>query len=108
MERPSRVAVEPGPHLGMLVRRIVVEDGVYGLSRRDLAFDFVEEPNEFLMPMALHVFANDRAVQDVQGREQRRRAVSLVVMCHGSCAPLLQRQPRLGSIKCLNLRLFIH
>ena len=67
----------------------------------------VEEANELLMPVALHVAADDGAVEDVERGEQRRGAVPFVVMRHGAEPPLLQRQARLGAIERLNLALFV-
>ena len=45
---------------------------------------------------ALHAAAEDGAVEDVEGGEQRGRAVALVVMRHGAGAALLHRQAGLG------------
>ena len=73
----------------------------------DLLLDDIEEANELLMAMALHVAADHRAVEDVHRGEQRRRAVALIVMRHGSGAALLQRQSGLCAVKRLNLALFV-
>ena len=69
--------------------------------------DGVEEADELLMAMALHVAADHRAVEHVHGREQRRRAVALVVVGHGSGAALLHRQAGLGAVERLDLALFV-
>ena len=61
----------------------------------------------FLMAMALHVATDHRAVEDVHRGEQRRRAVALIVVRHGSGATLLQRQSGLCAVKRLNLALFV-
>src|SRR6476619_3006718 len=92
----------------MLVGRIVVDDGMDRLSRRDLRLDGVEEADELLVPVALHVAADDSAVEDVEGGEQRRRAMAFVVVGHGSGAALLHRQAGLGAIKGLDLALLIN
>lgn len=47
---------------------------------RHLALDAVEEADELLMAVALHVLRDDRAVQHVEGSEERRCAVPLVVV----------------------------
>ena len=44
--------------------------------------DGIEEADELLMAMALHALADDGAVEHVERREQRRGAVTLVVMRH--------------------------
>ena len=47
------------------------------LSLGNLRVDVVEEADELLMPMALHVAADDGAVEHVEGGEQRGGAVRL-------------------------------
>ena len=70
------MAGEPGADLVLLVRGVVVEDDVDGLVRRHLALDAVEEADELLMAVALHVLCDDRTVQHVERGEQRRRAMA--------------------------------
>jgi hypothetical protein len=72
-------------------------------SRRDLGLDRIEEADELLMPMAPHVAADNGAIEDVKGREQRGGTVTLVVVRHRPRAPRLHRQPRLGTVERLNL-----
>ena len=59
------------------------------------------------MPVALHVAADDGAVEDVEGGEQRRRAVAFVVVGHRPGAARLHRQTRLGAVERLDLALLI-
>ena len=92
---------------GCLVGGVVVDDGVDLLSRRHLRLDGVEEADELLVPVALHVAADDGAVEDVEGREQCRRAMTLVVVGHRPGAALLHRQAGLGAVERLDLALFI-
>ena len=101
------MAFEPSANIGMLVGGVVVDDGVDRLSRGNLLLDDIEEADELLMAMALHVAADHRAVEDVHRGEQRRRAVALIVVRHGSGAALLQRQSGLGAVQRLNLALFV-
>ena len=89
------------------LRRVIVEDHVDGLVRRHLALDAVEEADELLMAVALHVLPDDRSIQNVERREQRGRAVAFVVMGHGAGAALLHRQAGLGAVECLDLRLLV-
>ena len=107
VEDPARVPGQPAPHFGVLVGAVVVEDDVDHLARRHGALDGVEEAEELLVPVALHALADDRAVEDIEGREQRGRAVPLVIMGHGLGAALLQRQARLGAVERLDLALFV-
>ncbi len=60
------------------------------------------------MAVALHVAADDRSVENIERGEQRRRAVPLVVMRHGSGAALRQRKAGLGAVERLNLALLIN
>ena len=48
------------------------------------------------MPVALHVAADDGAVEDVESGEQRGRTVAFVVVGHRSGAARLHRQTGLG------------
>ena len=65
VERPARVPVEPLPNFRMLVRGVIVEDGVNDFAGWNLGLDGVEEPDELLMPVALHVATDYRAVEHI-------------------------------------------
>ena len=54
VEMEPGVPFEPGQHLGMLVRGVVVDDQVELSHGRGLAVNLVEEADEFLMPVARH------------------------------------------------------
>ena len=82
VEGSARMTREPGEHLWVLVRPVIVEDDVDELPGWDFCFDGIEEANELLMTVPLHAAADDRAFEDVQGREQGRCAVALVVVGH--------------------------
>jgi hypothetical protein len=60
-----------------------------------------------LMPVALHIAADDGAIENVEGGEQGGGAVSLVVMGHRSGAARFQGQARLSTVERLDLRLFV-
>src|SRR5512140_189420 len=70
--------------LGMLVGGVVVEDDVDHLAGRHLGLDRVQEADELLMAVALHVAADDGPVEDVERSEQGRGAMALVVVRHGA------------------------
>ena len=59
------------------------------------------------MAMARHALADDGAVEDIERREQRGRAVADVIMGHRSGPALLDRQARLGAVKRLDLRFLV-
>ena len=94
---------QPLAHLWMLVGRIVVDDGVDRLFHGDLRLDRIEEADELLVAMALHVAANDSAIEDVEGCEQRGGTVTFVVVRHRPGTARLHRQPRLGTVERLDL-----
>ena len=95
MEGEALVAIQPGSNLRVLVGGVVVEDHVHGLARRHLGFNGVEKADEFLMPVALHVAVDYRAIQHVQRGEQGGDAVAFVVVL-GWTAPRHRDVPVFG------------
>jgi len=86
---------------------VVVQDDVHHLTDRHRRLDGVEEADEFLMPVPRRALAEHGAVQHVQCRGQRRRAIAGVVVGLRGGLALGQRQPRLGAFEGLDLRLLI-
>jgi hypothetical protein len=70
------MALRPCPNVG----GIAVEDRRDDLACWNIALDCVDKTDELPMPMALNVQSEDLANNDVQRREQRGRAVALIVM----------------------------
>jgi len=91
----------------MFVGGIVVQNGVDQLAGWHFGFDGVEGPDQLLVAIPLHAATDDAALQHVQRREQRGRAVPLVVMRHGAAAPAFQRQAGLRAIECLDLAFLV-
>ena len=60
---------EPSADVRMLMGGVVVDDGVDRLSYGNLFLDDIEETDELLMAMALHVAADHLAVEDVHRGE---------------------------------------
>jgi len=89
----------------MLVGGIIVEDDMHGLLRRHGVLDGIEEADELLMAMPLHVAPDYSAVEHVEGGEQRRCAISLIVVGHCAGAAFLHGQPRLRAVERLDLAL---
>jgi hypothetical protein len=104
---PSGMPSEPLAHLGMLVGRVVVDNGVDRFALWNLRLNGVEEADELLVTMAPHIPADHAAVEDVEGGEQRGRAMTLVIMRHSPGAAGLHRQARLGAIKRLDLAFLV-
>ena len=101
------MAVEPGADFWVLVGGVVVEDDMDGFVRRHFGADGVEEADEFLMAMTLHVEADDGAVEHVERGEQCRGAVALVVVGHGTETSPLHGQSRLSAVERLDLALLV-
>src|SRR5438309_11260512 len=94
-------------NLKILLMSVVVEHDVNRFIGRNMTLDGIEKTNEFLMPVALHTAPDDLAFKDVEGGEQGGGTVALVVVCHRGAAPLLHRQPGLGTIERLDLALLV-
>ena len=71
VESPTRMAGGPGPHFGMFVSGVIVDDGWDHVSLRYPHLDGVEEADELLVAVGVHVVADDGAVEDVESGEQR-------------------------------------
>src|ERR1700683_4308604 len=107
VEGPARMTDEPGLDLGVLMGRVIVEDGVDQLAGGDRALDGIEEADELLMRVPLHAAHKHRAVEHVEGGEQGGRTVALVIVRHGSALTGFERQTRLGPVESLDLRLLV-
>ena len=70
MEGKARMTAEPGVDLGMLVSGVVIRDDLDDLADRYLGLDGVEETDELLMTMVLHVATDGGADEHVEGGEQ--------------------------------------
>ena len=80
VEMEARVLFQPLLDLSVLVGGVVVDDQMDVELFRRLAVELAQETEEFLMPVALHALTDDRAVEHVQRREQRGRAVAFVIV----------------------------
>lgn len=104
MQLEPRMLREPRLHFGRLVGRVVVEHQMHVARLEDGA---AQEGQELFRPVARHAFTDDHARLHNERREQRRRAFPLVIVRHGGAAALLERQPRLGPVERLDLRLLV-
>jgi hypothetical protein len=79
MKASPRMPGEPGTHLGMPADSVVVEDRVNELASWHRGLDPVQKSDEFLVAMARHALADHRALEDVERREQRGRAMPDII-----------------------------
>ena len=93
--------------LSFFMRGVVVENDVDRFVFRHLALDPVEEADDLLMAMALHVLPDNCSVKHVERCEQRGCAMPLVIVGHGARTALLHRQAGLGAVERLDLRLLV-
>ena len=100
VQREAFVPRQPALHGRGLVGGVVVDDQMQIEIGGSLAVDLFEEVQELLGPMAGQAFADDRASRDIESRKERRGAVALVIMGHGSGPALLQGQARLRAVEC--------
>jgi hypothetical protein len=107
VEGPVGMAGEPLDDLGMLVDRVVVDDGVHQLAGGHLGLDGVEEADELRVAVLLHAAADDLARGHIQRGEEGGGAVANVVVGHGAAAAALERQAGLGAVERLDLALLV-
>ena len=95
----TRMLRQPSLHFCMFVRRVVIHDQMQLEVFRRFLVDFLEERQPLLMAVLALDATNQFALEIIQRREQRDRAVASVVM--GFCLDMTdpQRQPRLGASK---------
>src|SRR5215469_10086092 len=99
----ARVAGEPSPDRRRLVGGVIVEHQVYVEIGWNRLLDLGQEVAEFDRAMTLVAAADDLAGGNVQGGEQRSRAVPGVIMAAPLGLPRPHRQQRLAAIERLDL-----
>ena len=99
---------KPALNFGMFVSGIVVGDEIQLFPCWRRVVNEFEEFDPLLVPVPLLTNTDHLAAGGVQCGKQSSSAVALVVVGHGFCAALLDRQPRLSAVQRLNLALFIH
>jgi len=92
----------------MLVGAVVVGDQMDRKPERHIALEVIKKGAKFLVPMARLALGDDRTVEHVERREQRGRAMPIVVVGHAVDVAQPHRQHRLSTLQSLNLALLIH
>ena len=89
----------------MLAGGVVVQDDMNLLVFRHPTLGLAQEAQYLLVAMLAIRLAEHLAGRDAQRREQRGRAVALLIMRHRRTASLLHRQTRLRPVQHLYLAL---
>ena len=71
---------QPCTDFGLLVRGVVIQDDMDGLVSGHFGRDGVQEADEFLMPVALHVAPDHGSIQHIERGKQGRSPVASCVM----------------------------
>ena len=98
---------QPGPHGGVFVGGVVVDDQVNRQVLGDLTVDGAQELHELLVAVAGQALSDHRAGEYVEGGEQGSGAVPFVIVGHRLSAALDHRQRRLGAVQCLHRGLLV-
>lgn len=98
---------EPRDHLRVLVGGIDVADQQNSRLRRRGGSDGIEETEELLMAVALHVAADNASFEHVESGEQGGGALAFVAVGHGAGVTLLRGPAGLNAIQRLDLALLI-
>jgi transposase len=107
MQFETRMLRKPGLDLFGLMGRIVVRDQMQVEVLGNGPVDFLQETDELLGPVPRQAFADDLPGLHIQGGEQCRGAVALIIMRHRRGPALLHRQAWLRAIERLDLTLLI-
>ena len=108
VQREPWVLLQPRPHLGLLVGRIVVQDQVQRSLLGKLPVQPPQKTQELLVPVLGPALSDHPPIQDVEGGKEGGGPMALVVMSHGPAAPFLHGQAGLGALESLDLALLIH
>src|SRR6266705_2443908 len=108
MEMVARALSEPLLHLGMFVRAVVVHDQMNLPPTRSLPIDALHKVQKLLMPMSRQAATDDGALQDIERGEQRRRAVTDVVVSLTSRESGAHGQRGLRTVESLDLTLLVN
>jgi len=102
------MALQPRLHVGMLVGAVIVHHQVERDLAGKLRIKASQEFQELLMAVPGKALPDHFPLQDLQGREQARGAMALVVVGHRPQTALLQGQSRLRAVQGLDLGLLVH
>ena len=88
---------QPGFQVGMLMRRLIIDDEVDRQPWRDFLVDGFQKIKELVMAVFGYTRFDNSSRGNLQCSEQRGRSIALVIVCHGIPTPLLHRHLRFNS-----------
>jgi hypothetical protein len=92
------IPLQPLSHLLVLVGGVVVEDHMDLEPGFDALLDGLHELEEFLVPVPRHALVEDLAGRHLEIREDGRRPMTLLVVCHRAGTATLEREPGLRAV----------
>ena len=104
---PVRPPCQPGFDCRRLVGGVIVHDDVDVQPFGDRAVDLFQEVEKLPGPVAPVALADDAAGGDIEGGEERGRAVTLVIVRAPLGHARQHRQDRLSAVEGLDLALFV-
>src|SRR5207249_8547485 len=107
VESTTFLGFQPALDRSTFVGRVVVQHDMDIEIGRHFLFHLVEKLQEFFTSMTRQATADDLAVQDIEGGEQRCGSVALVVMGLAFRQAGSQWQNRSRSVQRLDLALFV-
>lgn len=107
MRMESRVFCKPRFHQRVLVRRVVIHDDMHVEFRRHAALDSVKKLQKLVVPVPRQALLNDMSRQRIKRGEQRRCAMSTIIVCLCCRQSWAQGKDRCGSIQGLNAAFFV-
>ena len=107
MQMKARMSCQPLLDPGMVVRTVVVQDQMNRQTGGNVLVNLAEELPKLDVAVTRISRPDHGTFQRVQRCEKGRGPVAFVIVSHGSATPLFHRQPRLGSVQGLDLRLLV-
>ncbi len=87
MQMEPGMFTQPGFHVGMLMRRLIIDDEVDRQPWRDFLVDGFQKIKELVMAVFGYTRFDNSSRGNLQCSEQRGRSIALVIVCHGIPTP---------------------
>ncbi|AOV17992.1 hypothetical protein BJI67_13815 [Acidihalobacter aeolianus] len=91
MDEDAFLLFNPFQHVGVFMRRVVIQDDMDLFIPWRLPLDFFQEFKKFLMPVLRVGFTHHVTCCNIQGGKQCAGTMAFIVMRHGAAAAFLNR-----------------